>query len=200
MVRKWYDDGADRLRYSFPLEQDSIVLDVGGFKGQYASDLFARHPCRIHVFEPVAKMYAGIEERFRQNDWISPHPIGLGGTTRQVYIVDRGDGSSLFKDARPGEVSGGNHADIVDVKEWLDGEGITDVALMKINIEGAEYELIERLCETGLQTRIGHILVQFHDFVSDADQRMQSLQSKLRKSHEPTFQYRFVWECWSRRK
>ena len=67
---------------------------------------------------------------------------------------------------------------------------------MKINIEGAEYDLLEHLIDTGLISNIHNIQVQFHDFVSNAEQRMIMLQKELEKTHGLTYQYPFVWENW----
>ena len=76
--------------------------------------------------------------------------------------------------------------------------GIESVQLMKINIEGGEYELLERLVETGLIARVDDIQVQFHNFAADAAARMEQLQRAMRATHTPTYQYRFVWENWRR--
>ena len=56
LVRQWYIDGGDyELRFNYNLVEESIVLDLGGYQGQFASDLFSRYRCRIFVFEPVRK-------------------------------------------------------------------------------------------------------------------------------------------------
>jgi hypothetical protein len=47
--------------------------------------------------------------------------------------------------------------------------------------------------------QIENIQVQFHDFVPDAEGRMQRIQEKLAQTHELTYQYLFVWENWRRR-
>jgi hypothetical protein len=41
------------MRLEFDPSPDGVVLDVRGYEGQWASDIFARYGCRIHVFEPV---------------------------------------------------------------------------------------------------------------------------------------------------
>ena len=69
---------------------------------------------------------------------------------------------------------------------------------MKINIEGGEYDLLDRLITTGLVGKIDNIQVQFHEFVPNAKERMQNIQKKLSKTHTPTYQYEFIWENWKR--
>jgi hypothetical protein len=71
------------------------------------------------------------------------------------------------------------------------------VDLMKINIEGGEYELLEHLIARGLTKRIRNIQVQFHeDVMAGAAGRMERIQSRLAETHHLTYQERFVWENW----
>jgi hypothetical protein len=37
----------------YDLNADSVCIDIGGYEGQWASDIFGRYGCTIHVFEPV---------------------------------------------------------------------------------------------------------------------------------------------------
>ena len=67
---------------------------------------------------------------------------------------------------------------------------------MKINIEGAEYELLTRLIEVGLVKNIKNIQIQFHNFSCDSRVHMEEIQRVLGQTHRLTYQYEFVWENW----
>jgi FkbM family methyltransferase len=192
MVKKFYADGGDdRFRYDYDLDERSLVLDVGGYEGQWASDLYARQRCRIAIFEPVARFARNIEARFRKNGDITVHACGLGAASRTETIFLHGASSSTHKKQTQSE-----QIEIVDVRQWFADHFVDTVRLMKINIEGGEYELLERLVATGLIDRIDDIQVQFHNFTPDAAARMAALQQAMRATHTPTYQYRFVWENW----
>jgi FkbM family methyltransferase len=192
MVKKFYADGGDdRFRYDYDLDERSLVLDVGGYEGQWASDLYARHRCKIAVFEPVARFARNIEARFRKNGDITVFQCGLGASTRTEAIYVHGASSSTHKKQAQSE-----QIEILDARQWFDDHKVERVQLMKINIEGGEYELLERLITTGLISRIDDIQVQFHNFTPDAAPRMEKLQHDMRATHTPTYQYRFVWENW----
>jgi len=192
MVKKWYSDGGDdRFRYDYDLDETSFVMDVGGYEGQWASDLYARQRCRIAIFEPVARFASAIETRFRKNADITVHRSGLGATSRTETIYLHGASSSTHKKQAQSE-----QIEIVDVRQWFDDHDVETVHLMKINIEGGEYELLERLVTTGLINRIHDIQVQFHNFTPEAPARMAALHEAMRATHTPTYQYRFVWENW----
>ena len=194
MVKKWWDDGGDRrFRYSYPLDRSSFVMDLGGYQGQWASDLYSRYRCRIWVFEPVRRFAEAIGERFEQNEDIEVFHFGLGAVSKSETIYIRGAGSSAHR--KRGEAE---EIRIVDAKQWFDDNGIESVALMKINIEGGEYDLLDRMIQTGLVESIENIQVQFHNFTVDATSRMEHIQKGLERTHTPTYQYRFVWENWAR--
>lgn len=67
---------------------------------------------------------------------------------------------------------------------------------MKINIEGAEYDLMEWIISEGLVKKIENIQIQFHDFIENAEARMVNIQNLLGRTHYLTYLYRFVWENW----
>jgi FkbM family methyltransferase len=195
MVQRYYADGGDvRFRFDYALEPDSVVLDLGGYEGDWAGDLHGRQRCRIHVFEPVQRFASAIRERFRDNPDIEVHALALGNGERTETIHIRGASSSLYKGRAEAE-----EIRFIDVADWFAASGIDEVALMKINIEGGEYELLERMIEAGLIPRVRDIQVQFHNFAPDAPERMAAIQQALALTHEPTYQYRFVWENWRRR-
>ena len=189
---KWFADEGDKTsRLDYDLSEDSLVLDVGGYEGQWASDIFLRYRCFIHIFEPVPAFAANIARRILRNKRIVLHPCGLGRETKLETISVCDNGSSIFKKA-----SQSVEIPIMSAAEFLRRERITLVDLIKINIEGGEYDLLEHLIETGFVTNIRNIQVQFHDFVPQAEARMLAIQAALTKTHELTWQYRFVWENW----
>lgn len=188
----WVQARGDKtLRLDYELEPDSVVLDVGGFEGQWASDIYARYRCKIHVFEPVPEFADFIEKRFEKNPHITVHRYGLGARSRKQDISVEGDRSSVFK---PGA---GTTVQLIDATAAFTELGLRSVDLIKINIEGGEYELLDHLSTQGLLRSIRHIQVQFHDFVPDAREEMQRTRKLLARTHEPMYQYPFVWEGWS---
>jgi FkbM family methyltransferase len=186
--------GDKTLRVEYLLDQNAIVLDVGGYEGQWASDIYSRFRCRIDVFEPLPEFAAQISSRFAANKDIIVHPYGIGAVTETAMLGVGGDASSIFKNgSKAVEVA------VKEFKEWYCESGLGQIDLMKINIEGAEFALLDHLIDSGLVESIRNIQVQFHDFVPDAAQRMALLAQRLRATHMPTYRYRFVWENWRRR-
>ena len=191
-VLPWIKDEGDKtFRLNYDLDENSLVFDLGGYEGQWASDIFSRYFCTIHVFEPVSEFADKIKARFAGNKRILVHQFGLSNENRAVLLSVNKTSSSLYK--QRGELK---EVRLVKAVDFIQENHIQKIDLMKINIEGAEYDLLEHLIDAGLISNINNIQVQFHDFVSNAEQRMIMLQKELEKTHSLTYQYPFVWENW----
>lgn len=195
-VQPWFAANGDKtLRLNYDLNETSVVLDLGGYEGQWASDIFSMYRSEIHVFEPVASFAASIRHRFQRNTKIQVHEFGLGAKDEQTRLQLAGDSSSMHRGNPENEVA----IRIVKASDFLAQNKISQVDLLKINIEGAEYDLLDHLLETGWTQRIKNLQIQFHAFVPNAEPRMKRIQEKLGASHRLTYQFPFVWENWELR-
>ncbi|HKN46969.1 MAG TPA: FkbM family methyltransferase [Candidatus Polarisedimenticolia bacterium] len=191
-VEPWIRDRGDRtLRLDYDLDESSLVFDLGGYEGQWASDIFGRYACAIRIFEPVPEFADRIAERFRKNRKITVHRFGLGAVSGPAVLALAGDASSLY-----GSAGERRTIRLVKASDFFRDNGMSAVDLIKINIEGGEYDLLEHLIDAGLAGSLRDIQVQFHDFVPDAARRMARLEERLRLTHVPTYRYPFVWENW----
>ncbi|MCU7551290.1 FkbM family methyltransferase [Chitinophagaceae bacterium LB-8] len=195
-AEKWFKDKGDKThRLNYELNENSIVFDVGGYEGQWASDIFSKFLCNIHIFEPYQEYAKNIQDRFKRNKKIYVHSFGLSNITNTSKLSLLNDSSSLFKSE-----ANATDVEIIEAAGFIDENQIDKIDLMKINIEGGEYDLLDHLIDKGLIKKIENIQIQFHDFVTDAEMRMRSIQSKLSKTHYVTYQYEFVWENWALKK
>lgn len=193
VLKRWRQQNGDQhLRTHYEdLNANSVVMDLGGYEGQWASDIFARYLCEVHVFEPHPH-YAGlISERFAKNDRIKVYPFGLGKEDEQVSLSVQGDATSMFLPGKDRVA-----ATIKSMEHFLAAASLQQIDLIKINIEGAEYDLLESMIEKGLITRFRNIQVQFHYFIPHAEERMAAIQRSLQTTHQLTYQFRFLWENW----
>jgi FkbM family methyltransferase len=194
VVQQWFADQGDAtLRLDYPLTEESVVLDVGGYEGAWAALIRQRYLCKVHIFEPVPAFAENIRRRFANDPAVHVHSFGLSDHTGSADITLSADGSSVHKTS---ESRCTIH--LRQAAEIFAELSLSHIALIKINIEGCEYELLEHLAAAGLLPRIENIQVQFHDFVEGAAARMTHVQSLLAATHALTWQYRFVWENWRR--
>ncbi|CAN5249219.1 hypothetical protein BH09BAC6_BH09BAC6_17250 [soil metagenome] len=192
-VSHWINDNGDKThRLDYNLNESSVVFDLGGYEGQWASDIFSKYTCHVHIFEPFVLYAENIRLRFKMNPKIKVYAYGLSNLDTIAKLTVNNDASSVFK-------TGGETVDIKLVKfeDFITTTGINHIDLIKINIEGGEYELLEHLIEKNLVGKIQNIQVQFHDFVPNAAHRMKEIQKQLQLTHKLTYQYEFVWENWT---
>ena len=79
-IQRWFaDKGDETLRLNYPeLNDASIVFDMGGYKGDFASNIFSKYCCEVYVFEPVKKYAENIQDRFSKNPKIKVYSFALG--------------------------------------------------------------------------------------------------------------------------
>jgi FkbM family methyltransferase len=191
----WIADRGDQtLRLDYDLTEESVVVDVGGFMGNWSAAIEARYHPSIHIFEPVSQYRKEIEQRFRGCPKLTVYPYGLADRTTWAEIAVGGDASSVTRKI-------GKQTETIELRDVAEVLGLMaerGIDLIKINIEGGEYGLLKRMLETGLTARCRDIQVQFHAWIEGAAERRENLQRRLRATHRLTYEYPFVWENWRR--
>jgi FkbM family methyltransferase len=178
----------------YPLNPDSVVVDAGAYRGDWASQIRTRYDPKLVLFEPVPEYAEALRQRFRDHSKVSIHPFGLGGYDRTARISSGGDGSSIF--ASQGQEQ---QIQVRDAFAALEEIGAPAIHLLKLNVEGAEYEILLRLHQLGFLSRVGYIQVQFHPFPDGYAQLYSECRRVLAESHQAHYEYPFVWERWKRR-
>ncbi len=194
-VEQWYKDDPHSLKrstFDF-LNENSVVLDLGGYEGQWSSDVYSRYKCKIFIFEPVAVYADLIAKRFQNNSDISIFQFGLGNKESELEISVNAFASSVIaqKDSSKKE-----KILIKDFLSFVKEHNIEQLDLIKINIEGSEFDLLEYLIRHDHLKKIKGLLIQFHKFAPNATSRMENIKSNMNDTHDCIFSYEFVWEYW----
>jgi FkbM family methyltransferase len=178
---------------NYPLNADSVVFDLGGYEGKWSDDIYSKYKSKIYIFEPAHVFYENIRNRFLANSDIKVFNFGLAKCDSHEKLFLQANGSSIHL-KHPGDEF--ELIELRDASKFLHELGIKRIDLVKINIEGGEYDLLEHLIDVGYIKNVINIQVQFHDFVDNAVVRMKKIQDQLSLTHELTYQYDFVWENW----
>lgn len=88
-------------------------------------------------------------------------------------------------------------AKLIDFFDYIMEYKIEHIDLMKVNIEGEEYNLMEYILENNYVNNIRNIQIQFHANVENYLERMITIQNKLRNTHVQTYCFPTIWENWS---
>jgi FkbM family methyltransferase len=206
-MRRFFLDTRDDpdILIDFDLPAGAVVIDVGAYIGEWSERIIGRADDRgqeglqIHAFEPEPHAYERLLEGIAQDPRVHPHPVGLSGRQRVEQLSIGGPGSSVFVDpAAPGFL-GATEIELRDADAELTALGLDRIDLLKVNIEGGEFELLDRLHETGWLARTRTVIVQFHEFGPDAYRGRRRNRRQLAETHACTWSYTWVWERWDAR-
>lgn len=192
-TRNWFSVQGDKnLRVDFPeLNPESIVLDLGGYRGDWTAEIVRRYDAHVMIFEPLTGFYNHLSNRFNSNSKVRCFQFGLGTHNHSEVMHHSNDASSIFAvEGDPEQVR------ILEVTQFLKQHNIEQIDVLKINIEGGEYDLIDHMILNGAINKVRKLQVQFHDFVPNAITRRAAIQSGLAKTHIQKWNYYFVWEEW----
>ena len=187
-------NGDYTLVFDHDLNPSSIVFEVGAYLGNFVIGLHKKHPCNIYVFEPVEGHYHDLMDNLQKNGIaLHGYRIALSNKSEIADIYVSGDVSSRYNTPPTFHIEKAKH---VAIDEFMDAHKIDRIDLININIEGAEYDLIEYILDKGIVTKFVNIQVQFHEFVEGYQQMYDAICERLRETHELTYRYPFVWENW----
>ena len=86
-----------------------------------------------------------------------------------------------------------------DVAAVLAELGSPEIDLLKVNIEGGEYELMERIIAIDYLPKIKNLQIQFHRLDDTSSARREAIRRALASSYDCVYCYDFVWEDWRRK-
>jgi len=198
-VTRWFRDrGDENLRLDYPdLDENSVVFDLGGYKGDFAQAINEKYGCKVYLFEPHPEFFRICVDRFLLNTKVVPLNYGLSDKNGVFTLSDTADGSSFLN---PNHFNAeGIECEVKEILSTLIKLGVAEIDLMKINIEGGEYPLLSHMASQSALTMVNQYQIQFHTFIDDAESMRDEIVRALSKTHDQTWCYTFVWENWKRK-
>ena len=144
----------------------NIFLDCGAHKGEslekFKKTVWDSHEYQVHSFEPNPVLWEGLEKLdtilHKEAAWV------INGET-DFYLAESTDGSTLMK----GKITGNVDYDIpikveaIDLSGWI-MENFTkeDHIILKLDVEGAESEILSKMIIDGSIDYIDTLFVEFH--------------------------------------
>ncbi len=176
------------------LKPGDIVIDAGGYRGDWAARMSALYGVTVHVFEAHPRFVRHLEGRFAGDSNIHVHGYAVGSHDGVLRLSDDENASSAL-DVGGAMVEGQVRA-AVDVFKALE---LNEIAVLKMNIEGGEYDLLPALLDSGLMSGIARLTVQFHRYDESQATQRDIIRERLAKTHDCVWCFPFLWEEWARR-
>lgn len=183
----------DWLRYEYDLNENSIVIDLGCYIGEFTKIMKDKFNCYIYSFEPIKLFHDVCVDKFKNNSKIKVYKAGLSNENKKVDFTIGGEASSMFSDEDRPEID----VDLIKIDDFLEQEKIQKVNVLKMNIEGGEYDLLEYMIKNNLTEKFENIQVQFHNDVFEGwEEKYNFIINNLTKTHHLTYKFEFKFENW----
>lgn len=142
----------DRLNLEWPLTQESIVVEVGSYRGRWARQIAERYHSQLYCFEPqlwAANVTGMILDGFNAQVL----NVALGTKTGRAYLTNyETDGAAIANE--------GHAVDMLEIGMVFKRLGIKHIDLMLMNIEGYEAKLLPHMFKKKILPV--HLVIQCH--------------------------------------
>jgi len=151
---------------AIPITSSSIVIDIGANEGQEIEALLSTG-CEIHSFEPHPMFFKELYEKYASLSNIHLNQSAAWKSNGKITlyykrgVLARNGGASLIKDKTNLDLSLNVEVECIDIAKYISGLN-REVDLLKIDAEGAEYEILDHLFETDAFQKIKNIHYEDH--------------------------------------
>lgn len=187
------DNGNEFLVATYPLNEDSWVIELGGFKGEWTNKIVGKYKSNILVVEPISEFCEKISEIHGNNPKVRIENNGISTEERSTKLSFNGDASSEYLE----QTEEKRDIKCYTLEQYLTKYNIQKVDLMQVNIEGEEYPLFEKWITSDVLKNFQYIQIQFHRVGEDyEDRRMKIHQGMENLGFELRWDYDYVFESW----
>lgn len=191
-IGKFFRAGGNELLFNnINIDDNSVVIDGGAYDGEFISKILERFGCKIIAYEPNKFFFDNLNLRFEKNNRIIIHNEAIWSSNSILDMSNDDLNSSIYAKSRSNKVNGIDVVDIINKYQKID--------LIKLNVEGAEYEILNRLIKKEQINNIKNFLIQFHKIDKDSQRARENIREIfINKGYKEIFNYTFVWELWSK--
>jgi len=152
------------------LRRGDVVVDLGANVGRTVA-LWAARGCIVHAFEPNPDAFARLLARTGGLPGVRLHQAAVGGAAGRARLFlhhgyqgddeDHLESSSLVADKGNVDATRGVDVEVLDAADVLAAIP-GPIAFVKIDVEGAEYDILRRLIGSEVLDRVARIAVETH--------------------------------------
>lgn len=160
-----------------------VYIELGAYKGDSLAPMLepSKEIDLVVAFEPVPQLFSFLKERFGNNKKVILHNLAAGAKDREnvkLYTggledacdqslgITVGAGSTLFSEKSTGGVTETDFVlvSMIDFSRFVkENFEIDDYVILRVNIEGGEYGLLEHLIKTGAIYYFNELLCFWHN-------------------------------------
>jgi FkbM family methyltransferase len=142
------------------VSRDSVVYSVGiGEDISFDLGMIERFGCAIHAFDPTPRSLAWLDKQALPERF-SVHPFGLAEFDGVARFAPPANPAYVSHSVLPGHAGDRIELPVKRLSTVMKELGHARLDVLKIDIEGAEYAVLEDLLATGVLPK--QLLVEFH--------------------------------------
>jgi len=167
------------------VNENDVVLDIGGNIGIFSLYSLYKKAKEVHVFEPGEKQYKAIVDNLGifENLIINNTAVSKQTGTVNFYENDSSTMSSTFFNEIDTNSDDQNEnvksVLSISIEDYFKERKLIKIDFLKIDCEGAEYEIIENIDETFLKEKIDKICLEYHIFQESDNMLLQNMIKKI---------------------
>ena len=164
--------------YANFLRDDSIVIDMGSHLGQFSHQVSKLFGCQCYAIEALPSLFNKIKETSLVKKF--NYAISSKSQPLEFCISDNPEANHIATVSFEGD---GKHQKIqvngITLNDFLEENNIDNIDLLKVDIEGAEFELFSSLNDETI-CQIKQITIEFHDFMFDCKNEVKKIKKRLK--------------------
>lgn len=168
----WTPEGSSRRAIrKLKLEPGQLVLDCGANVGEM-TEVLAANGSTVHAFEPNPHAFAVLNRKFAGRSNVHCHnaAVGTAHGHMPLYLHENSDsdevlwsnGSSLLREKSNVAKDRFIKVEVIDLGDFILNLN-SRIRIMKMDIEGAEVEVLQHLLASGAMDRVDCAFVETHE-------------------------------------
>ena len=152
--------------------QRFVFIDGGAHKGEPIAGFektatYAEHPWEVYAFQANPNLISQIPAK--QNLTVLNKAIWIHDGTVDFYLAKSTPSSSILKHKKTGKLSKVPiRVESVDFSNWVEERfSRDDYVMLKLDIEGAEYQVLDKMIRDGSIAYIDKLYIEFHNVKVD---------------------------------
>jgi FkbM family methyltransferase len=178
------------------LDNFETVIDLGANVGLFSLYMLKKHNCkRIYAVEPTKKAFSQLSNSLSDERNASVHKLAIHnfeGTSKIKSVEDNSTISGFIDDVHPYTHHNMNEeeVDVVTLSRFMNDHNLDHVDLIKIDIEGCEYDVIDSLSDFDI-LKSDRYLIEYHwaktKNIKKMVDRLKFLGFNILNTEDPTF-------------
>lgn len=192
--KRWEDDNGDFTKIlDYPIDENSQVIELGGYIGEWTEKLVNKFNPKLLIIEPIPNFVEVLKYKFKDNLNVTIDNSAISTENKKItlHVLESRTSESIEVSSNKIEVNA------YGIQHFVESYNLDKIDLIQVNIECEEYPLLLDWVSGDFLKNVRFIQIQFHTFCDDYEKKYSIINEGLKKlGFEIRYRYDFVWESW----